>query len=652
MWGWGRSRCRVAVGVVVAGLLLVVPGSAFAAGAVAAKAKPVKLTAALRKAINKDVAAYVSGHLSELVGAAGAGGPQGPAGPAGPAGPQGAQGPKGDQGPAGPSTGPAGGALSGTFPNPSLNVSGGDNGAGSCQSGEALTSLSSAAVLTCAPFGSGSGTITGVSAGTGLSGGGSSGSVSLSIASSYQLPQGCTSGQLAAWSGTSWGCSAAPAAAWSLTGNSGTDPSTDYVGTSDYQPLILKTDGLQALELTPSGYYDDYSPNVVGGTSCNTVSTAISGATIAGGGDNYEGECFPNTVTGFFGTVTGGESNTASGYASTVGGADNTAGGEYSTVFGYSNNHNTNPSGNYSTTLGYQDQTPGTSGFAEGSNNVTSGENSVAMGDTDTASGTDAAIALGYQNTASGPYSTAIGKTNTASGGDGATAFGNQNTAGPNTTATAFGYHNTASGTTSVAFGDYNSASGTQSIAIGDGNSTAATDGVVVGADGSIPSGDDHSFVWSDGTQGSGLSDFAATGTKQFDALASNGFNMQLSAPGATPYTGCKLTSSAGWSCSSDRNVKHDFADISDQQVLQELIRMPIQSWSYRLDSTRTRHIGPTAQDFKAAFRIGNSSKMISLLDEGGVALASVKGLYQLVERQQSEIASLQGEVKRLERHS
>jgi hypothetical protein len=81
----------------------------------------------------------------------GALGPPGAAGAQGNAGATGAQGGKGEQGPVGPATGPAGGALVGTYPNPALNVNGGDNGIAACRNGEALVALTGLAMLSCGP---------------------------------------------------------------------------------------------------------------------------------------------------------------------------------------------------------------------------------------------------------------------------------------------------------------------------------------------------------------------------------------------------------------------------------------------------------------------------------------------------------------------
>lgn len=40
---------------------------------------------------------------------------------------------------------------------------------------------------------------------------------------------------------------------WSLTGNAGTDPATHFLGTTDDQPLVLKTNGTEQMRITQSG---------------------------------------------------------------------------------------------------------------------------------------------------------------------------------------------------------------------------------------------------------------------------------------------------------------------------------------------------------------------------------------------------------------
>jgi hypothetical protein len=36
---------------------------------------------------------------------------------------------------------------------------------------------------------------------------------------------------------------------WDLTGNSGTNPATDFLGTTDNQPLVIRTNGAEALRI-------------------------------------------------------------------------------------------------------------------------------------------------------------------------------------------------------------------------------------------------------------------------------------------------------------------------------------------------------------------------------------------------------------------
>jgi hypothetical protein len=55
-------------------------------------------------------------------------------------------------------------------------------------------------------------------------------------------------------------------------------------------------------------------------------------------------------------------------------------------------------------------------------------------------------------------------------------------------------------------------------------------------------------------------------------------------------------------------------------------------------------HLGPMAQDFKAAFGLGDSDTGIATVDEGGVALAAIQGLNQKVE---DRVQALEHEIKR-----
>jgi len=66
--------------------------------------------------------------------------------------------------------------------------------------------------------------------------------------------------------------------------------------------------------------------------------------------------------------------------------------------------------------------------------------------------------------------------------------------------------------------------------------------------------------------------------------------------------------------------------------VVHKVIEQPISSWSYKAEALSTRHLGPVAQDFYAAFGFGEDDKHITTVDEGGAALAAIQGLNELLE--------------------
>lgn len=181
---------------------------------------------------------------------------------------------------------------------------------------------------------------------------------------------------------------------WDLTGNAGTTPGTNFLGTIDNQPLELKVNNQRALRLEPHAT----SPNVVGGHSSNAVTPGAYGATIAGGGS----AAGPNTVGGTHGVVGGGYANGAGGpYATVGGGIYNQVTAQYGTIAG--GGYAINGQGNRVTDEG---------GFVGGGGNNQAGN---AAGPT-----TDA-----YYATVSGGWANiAAGKYATVPGGEGNTAFG------------------------------------------------------------------------------------------------------------------------------------------------------------------------------------------------------------------------------------
>ena len=117
---------------------------------------------------------------------------------------------------------------------------------------------------------------------------------------------------------------------------------------------------------------------------------------------------------------------------------------------------------------------------------------------------------------------------------------------------------------------------------------------------------------------------------------------------GAFGSGGCILSGASGWLCSSDRNLKTDIQPINPLAILQRVAAMPVSSWSMQAMPGR-KQIGPMAQDFFAAFHLGDTDTMISTTDAQGVALAAIQGLNQLVEEKDAEIKKQGSRIKLLE---
>lgn len=139
---------------------------------------------------------------------------------------------------------------------------------------------------------------------------------------------------------------------WDLSGNAGTNPANDFIGTTDAQPLVLRTQSAQSLRIEPSILQFAGAPitaNIIAGSRENNVSFAARGSAIGGGGlpagdsdPDFAGEG-PNRVTDAFGTVGGGMNNQAGddadgpiarAFATVSGGTSNRATGRQSVVGG------------------------------------------------------------------------------------------------------------------------------------------------------------------------------------------------------------------------------------------------------------------------------------------------------------------------------
>jgi hypothetical protein len=105
--------------------------------------------------------------------------------------------------------------------------------------------------------------------------------------------------------------------------------------------------------------------------------------------------------------------------------------------------------------------------------------------------------------------------------------------------------------------------------------------------------------------------------------------------------TGAFLSSGGTWTNSSDSAKKAGFQNVEGDDVLARLAAMPIRTWNYRGEDSTVRHMGPTAQDFRAAFGLGDGEKTIATVDADGVSLAAIQALVRRVSQLEAQLAQL-----------
>jgi len=424
--------------------------------------------------------------------------------------------------------------------------------------------------------------------------------------------------------------------------------------------------------------------NVLQGFAGNSIQREVRSATIGGGG--LDG--LPNLVTGEAGSIGGGAGNRAGESAAVAGGLLNSADGFRSAIGGGGYNmaerdgatvaggYGNQASGSYATigggTINAASEVNaavgggsgntaserhtfiggGTSNTAAGFASVTCGGvynaslaayAAVGGGISNAAKAREAIVAGGAGNTAEGENSTiAGGLNNRISASYGTIAGGRANrvgTAGPGAGDAA--YATVGGGDSNQAFGAYsvvpggafNSASGAFSLAAG---RRAKVQGSHAGA-----------IVFADATD----LDFHSQTGNEF-AVRATGGTRWVTAVGAQgdPIAGVRLAGGSGaWESLSDRRAKKNFAPVDSQEILKKVADLPLMSWSYLAQPSSIRHLGPTSQDFKAAFGLGEDEAFISTADADGVALAAIQGLYRHICQIERQLAAYEEQIRTME---
>jgi hypothetical protein len=248
--------------------------------------------------------------------------------------------------------------------------------------------------------------------------------------------------------------------------------------------------------------------------------------------------------------------------------------------------------------------------FAGGNYVVASNYGAFAYGDQVTVSST-VGVGFGSGVTVSGTAGFSAGASNVCSG----------------FACTAIGYTVRAGGQGSVALGYRVTANNDYTVALGYRASNNTHTGT---------------FVWGDeSTTDSVRNQY----DNEFRIRAAGGVRLRTSAvansaPGVSGNTGCDLPAGSGtWSCASSRTVKENFEPVDGEGLLAAIRTVPLSTWNYILEGDSVRHLGPMAEDFRAAFGLGENATTIAVTDMAGVTFAGVQALERRTAQLETRLA-------------
>lgn len=448
------------------------------------------------------------------------------------------------------------------------------------------------------------------------------------------------------------------AAFWKTNGNTGANPTNGaFLGNADNLPLEFRVNNERALRLEPDT--NGVAPNLIGGSSENSVASGLIATTIAGGVGNsatYSGD--PTLASG---SVIGG------GFENLIGGTPNggnlTLGGANFIGGGSANNIRVNcdfdviggGSGNKMSTNADYNMIGGGIGnsiSSDSSVNVVSGGNDNSIGTN------SSACFIGGGNSNSIPNNALFAM---VPGGDSNTATNYAFAAGRRAKANHQGTFVWADSQNA----DFASTGANQFIirasgGVGIGTASPSRELEVQNTGDTeigVKSTDAGGHLWtmqSSSVGGSANLDASfqivdrTTGVNTSRLLIGTNGNVGI---GTTNPTN-RLHVNGGITCTalvqtSDRNAKENFAPVAPGEVLAKVAALPISTWNFKTMHDG-RHLGPMAQDFYAAFQLGGSETTITAVDTEGVALAAIQGLNQKLEEQRSELKSKETEIAEL----